>query len=189
MKKNLVQLIAVTILACQSGWAVEFFGASPQGTPSVLNYTWEGLKLGALSGMSIAYLSNPTDGKGYANSVAVGALVGMGGGIALGVHDASVGRKGTGAIILRDMNLGGFIGLVAGGIVGTLDGINNNKWESVGHDTSVGYLGGVILGLGIGIYEGPIIVKNYSISTEISPVLLTDSRHSACPGVGLTAKF
>jgi hypothetical protein len=189
MKKIIVKLLAVTILVAQSAWCVEFFGASPQGTPSVLYYTWDGLKLGVLSSMSIAYLSNPNDGKGYANIVAAGALVGMGTGIILGVHDASMGRKGTGAIILRDMNLGGFIGLVAGGIVGTLDGINNNKWESVGHDTSVGYLGGVILGLGIGLYEGPIIIKNYTLAPEISPIFIADSRRTPCPGIGVTTRF
>jgi hypothetical protein len=189
MKKLVTLLLTAIVFGQGMAWSAEFFGASPQGTPSVLNYTWEGLKLGALSGMSIAYLDNPTDGKGYANTVAVGALVGMGAGVVLGVRDASMGRKGTGAIVLRDMNLGGFIGLVAGGIVGTLDGINNNKWESVGHDTSVGYLGGVILGLGIGLYEGPIIVKNYSSAIEISPVFLADSRRLACPGVGVTARF
>lgn len=190
MKKLIVTLMAAVVLMMPAmGHAAEFFGASPKGTPSVLYYTWDGLKLGALAGMSIAYLDNPTDGKRYANTVAVGALVGMGAGIVLGVHDANKGKKATGAIILRDMNLGGTIGLVAGAIIGTADGINNDKWESVGRDTSIGYLGGMLLGLAIGIYEGPIIVKNYTRSVEIAPVVVADSNRMPCMGVGVSARF
>ena len=188
VKSVIVVMCACLLIFPAVGNAIEFFGANPVGTPSVLYYARDGVIVGLVSGVSVGYLQNQNDAKMMADGAIIGTLLGMAGGIVLGVIDVDNGKKGIGAIILRDMNLGGGIGIIAGTLIGGLDVINNNKWESVGKDAATGYLAGVVLGLGIAVYEGPIIAQRYG-SLDVKPVFIADSRNTRCPGLGFSKNF
>jgi|GEM_PF-3392324 len=192
MKKSSVIILSlITLFAAAPGGAIEFFGVQPQGTPSILNYGWNGLTLGLFMGASVGYSSydRSSNASDILTGAAYGSLVGVASGLILGFDDASKGRKGTGAIILRDMHLGGTLGLVVGSIFGGIRVANGNDWKQLGDGAAWGYLTGTIVGLGIALYEGPILLKNYSSDSRYRFAFLNDSRERPFPALLTTYQF
>ncbi len=193
MKKIVLPFVLIMMVFTTTSYAESgFFGAPPEGTPSIINYGWDGLTEGALLGVSIGYLAylGGSDANKIGYDTAYGALGGMVGGLALGFSDASKGKKGYGAIVLRDMHLGGNLGLVVGGIIGALQYSSDKEWKRVPKGMAWGYLGGSLAGLAIAFYEGPKLVdysENKTISYNLA--LLTDSRNNLCPGYQINYRF
>jgi hypothetical protein len=192
MKKLILVLLLMFSLVSVSSAESGFFGAPPEGSPSILNYGWDGMTLGALLGLSTGYLHylNDNETKNLGINAAYGALIGTAGGLALGFSDASKGRKGYGAIVLRDMHLGGNLGLVVGAIVGGLQYSSDKEWKRVPKGMAWGYLGGAAAGLAIAFYEGPKLV-DYSENSHFhySAALLADSKNNLCPGCRINYRF
>lgn len=192
MKKIIVLVIVLSLFSISLAYAEGgFFGASPEGTPSIINYGWEGLTLGALLGLSAGYLhyTDSKEKKDITLTTAYGALIGTAGGLILGFSDASKGKKGYGAIVLRDMHLGGNLGLVVGGIIGGIQYSSDKEWQRVPKGLAWGYLGGAVAGLAIAFYEGPKLVDYSSNRLQNNLVLMADSRGQLCPGYQVSYRF
>ncbi|MFC1501078.1 hypothetical protein ACFL58_01345 [Elusimicrobiota bacterium] len=203
LRKSITSFIVIMFLASclipKEVQARKFFGARPEGTPSILNYAMEGLWLGLGVGVTCGYLEyrrNNNDKAPY-NSAGIGALIGMGVGMGLGFHDVGLGHKGIGAIVLRDMRMGGKLGIVAGTIYGLIrvanveNSTDEEKMDLLVDNVAWGYLGGVAVGLLIGIYEGPTIADEYSKdpSMKLATGFLRDSKRNAVPSLNLSYKF
>jgi hypothetical protein len=111
--------------------------------------------VGALIGTSIGYLNyrHTDEEKAILRGAAYGAIAGAFLGLGIGVADASDGRRGGGSIVLHDMRRGALLGLAAGAIYGSVEGITDGEWEKLGDGAAWGYLAGSVAGLAIGIYE------------------------------------
>jgi len=172
--------------------ADDFFGVPPKGTPSVVNYGWQGMKLGAMIGLGAGYIQyvDGAKAKTIALDTAYGALAGTGVGLALGVYDASLGKKGYGAIVLRDMYLCGELGAAVGAICGTISALNNSKWENLGTGTAWGFIGGSVIGIGVAFYEGPKLVESQSSKNFSQGIgVLADSQQHIIPCLQVASKF
>jgi hypothetical protein len=163
----MIKRVLVIVLFCCSVFvflspgvqAESFFEPPPKEKPDVLSYGWRGLFLGALTGLAAGYVRyDDANGAEVLKSMAYGTVAGAGVGLIAGLNDASLGYRTTGDILLRDMTLGGWFGLVVGSVWGGVDAINKADLAAFGRGASWGYIGGVLTGLGIGIYES---VKGY----------------------------
>ena len=198
IKKYISVIFVVFMVAASSGvsecMARGFFGSIPEESPSVMDYAWRGLAIGTLAGLSagyVRYADERDNTENIARSVGYGSLAGAGIGILIGVADVAAGKTGIGGIILRDMRMGGFLGLVLGTLWGGIDALSTNQWESVGKGAAWGYLGGVVLGLGIGILEGPELLSERADKKTFRHgiAMFTDSQKNICPGWSLSLSY
>ncbi|MFH1378792.1 MAG: hypothetical protein ABII23_00815 [bacterium] len=177
-----------------------FGGIDPQNKPSVINYGWAGLKLGALFGSAVGGVQaaeehDRLDSSGEAKRVLNGGMYGLIGGTVLGMgigfYDLSQGQTGVGAIILRDMWMGGGIGLVVGAAVGGITYSKTSETSDIGRSIAWGYIGGTIMGFGFGLIEGPKIASNPydEWKTRIRFAMMPDSDMMLSPGIALQHKF
>ncbi|MHB9155012.1 MAG: hypothetical protein ACYC5N_04875, partial [Endomicrobiales bacterium] len=160
MAKRSALILIVSILLATGvtpGRAQLFTTLPPTGKPSVFEYGWRGLLFGSLAGAAGGYLryADESDSDNLLRSIGYGSLAGAGVGLLLGFYDAAAERRGMGDIILHDMYLGAGFGTAVGAIVGGINALANSDWKSLGTGASWGYLGGVVLGLGVALYEGP----------------------------------
>ena len=186
------------MIAAASGvsqsWARGIFGDVPEESPSVIDYAWRGLAIGTLAGLSagyVRYADERDNTEDIARSLGYGSLAGAGVGILVGLADAASGKTGIGGIILRDMRMGGSLGLVLGTIWGGIDALGTNQWESVGKGAAWGYLGGVVLGLGIGIIEAPELVSEEAERKTLryGMSIFEDSQKNICPALSLSFPY
>lgn len=191
-KMSFVLVFTVLVLSAPCLRADDFFGAPPKGTPSIINYGWTGMTLGAMIGLSAGYIqyTNGSKAKTVALDTAYGALIGTGAGLLLGSADAARGKKGYGAIVLRDMHTGANLGAVVGGICGVVAAISNDNWENLGRGAAWGYIGGSAVGLCIAFYEGPKIAESSSsLNLGHGLTVMTDSGRNMVPGWQIASKF
>ncbi|OGS17493.1 MAG: hypothetical protein A2219_05610 [Elusimicrobia bacterium RIFOXYA2_FULL_50_26] len=197
-KKYVCSMLAVFMIAAASGvsqsWARGIFGDVPEESPSVIDYAWRGLAIGTLAGLSagyVRYADERDNTEDIARSLGYGSLAGAGVGILVGLADAASGKTGIGGIILRDMRMGGSLGLVLGTIWGGIDALGTNQWESVGKGAAWGYLGGVVLGLGIGIIEAPELVSEEAERKTLryGMSIFEDSQKNICPALSLSFPY
>ena len=189
MKKISVVLCACLAFSCFpfSAFAVDIFGKAPEGEVSVFDYGLRGMVgLGLFGGLSAGYVryENEDDkGKEIGVSGAYGILAGAGLGLILGAVDASNGKKGIGALILRDMNTGGNFGALIGTICGGIKALNKDDSRFLGDGTAWGYLGGAILGVGIAFIESPRSSAKAELDQKFgsSVVFLQDSKNNPYP--------
>ena len=192
MKKIFAVCIVFAVSALPCLGAEEFFGVQPKGEPSVINYAWDGMTLGAMLGLSAGYLQyvDGYDTRKFALDTAYGALAGTGVGLVLGMADVSRGSKGYGAIALKDMNLGGRLGMAVGALWGTANALKNNNWENLGKGAAWGFIGGSVAGLGIAFYEGPKIADERSGMNLIPGIgVLADSGRNLVPCAQVASRF
>jgi len=193
MKKFLLAIFVATICLQSTAKAGQYFGVRPEGAPSVLNYGWDGLHIGFLTGCSIGYLQylNDRESTSLIKGAGYSAIGGVCAGIVMGMKDASDGKKGMAGIMLRDLRLGADLGLVVGVIYGGIRAIDTDDAETLGECAAWGVLGGELVGLAIALFEGPIIAKDYSQQrrTSVNLVFLNDAANKAVPALGLTRRF
>jgi hypothetical protein len=194
MKKCSVLLCACIILSSIPGLSLasDFFGKAPEGEVSIIEYGLHGMGVGLYAGLSAGYIryKDETDkGKEILVSGGYGTLIGAGIGLILGAVDASSGKKGIGATILRNMNSGGKFGLLLGTIWGGINAINKNDTRLIGEGAAWGYIGGAAFGALAAFIETPKPSPKAGLNRnfESSVAFMQDSRRKTYPA--LTAKY
>jgi energy-converting hydrogenase Eha subunit A len=128
--------------------------------PTVFTLAYEGLMVGAGAGLAGGYLVAREDGlhtsdwKPLVYGAGIGALVGSGIGLTLGVVDVTQDKPGRTRFVLRDMLYGEGFGATVGVIAGGLTAISTKKGEHVLLGASIGVLSGAVLGAVFGFIEG-----------------------------------
>jgi hypothetical protein len=129
--------------------------------PTVFDFAYQGLLVGAGAGLAGGYLvardggwHTSSDWKPLAYGAGIGALVGSGIGLTLGVIDVAQDKPGRTHYVLRDMALGEAFGATVGVIAGGLAAISSKKGEHVLLGASIGLLSGAVLGGVFGFFEG-----------------------------------
>jgi len=129
--------------------------------PTVFTFAYEGLVVGAGAGLAAGYLVAREDGwktsedwKPLVYGTGIGALVGGGIGLTVGIVDVAQDKPGRTRYVLRDMALGEGFGATVGLIAGGLTAISTKKGEHVLLGASIGVLSGAVLGAVFGFLEG-----------------------------------
>lgn len=132
--------------------------AAENDTPSIITYGFDGFWTGAQIGLASGYLAT---GREYESDewrklvfgAGVGALVGVGAGITLGVIDVGGGPPATGHLILRDVGYGVGLGGIVGAAVGALFLIDDGRPKNLLTGAAVGSVAGAGAGLVFGLIE------------------------------------
>lgn len=125
----------------------------------VFTYAFRGLGVGAPVGAAAGYLLTRDDDwgsddwKDLGTGVAIGAIAGAAGGIAIGITDLSDGRMGMGATVLRDTWYGTLLGVTIGAIVGGVLIMDSGDGEDLLGGMAWGAVIGAPVGLGVGFIE------------------------------------
>jgi hypothetical protein len=128
--------------------------------PSVFTFAYEGLLVGAGAGLAGGYLFarrddlQTSDWKPLVYGTGIGALVGSGIGLTLGIIDTAQDKPGRTRYVLRDMGYGEGFGAVAGLIAGGLAALSTKNPEHLLLGASIGVLSGAVLGAVFGVIEG-----------------------------------
>jgi hypothetical protein len=126
--------------------------------PAVIAYGFDGFWTGAQIGLASGYLAT---GREYDSDewrklvfgAGVGALVGVGTGITLGIVDVSGGAPYTGHLILRDVGYGVGLGGIVGLAVGALFLIDDGRPKNLLTGAAIGTVAGAGAGLVFGLIE------------------------------------
>jgi hypothetical protein len=132
--------------------------AETEDTPSIVKYGFDGFWTGAQIGLASGYLATGSDYESeewrkLVFGAGVGALVGVGTGITLGIMDVSGGRPHTGHLILRDVGYGVGLGGVVGLAVGALFLIDDGRPKNLLTGAAIGTVAGAGAGLVFGLIE------------------------------------
>ena len=127
--------------------------------PGLFQYGFRGFWTGAEVGFATGYLATGSEFESgewrtLVLGAGIGALVGVGGGIALAMVDASDrGRPRYGWYVLRDMGYGVLLGALTGAAVGALVWVADED-DGEGKDVLIGLSVGVLIGAGVGAAFG-----------------------------------
>jgi hypothetical protein len=119
-----------------------------------------GALLGLSTGYLISYGNDHDSAEPFLYGPGIGALVGGGVGLTLGLTDVAADHPGRGAIVLRDTLYGTWFGALAGGIGGGLYVLESDEPEHILVGAAAGSLGGAALGIVFGLIEGQRIVNS-----------------------------
>jgi hypothetical protein len=129
--------------------------------PGVFTFAFQGLAVGSVAGLAAGYLVARDDGwqtskdwKPLVYGIGIGALVGSGIGLTLGIVDVAQDTPGRTRHVLRDMLYGEGFGATAGAIAGGLTALSTKKPEHILLGASIGVLSGAVLGAVFGFFEG-----------------------------------
>jgi hypothetical protein len=125
--------------------------------PSIFGYGSDGFWTGAQVGLAAGYLATGDDYESrewrkLVFGAGVGALVGVGAGLSLGIMDLGQPAPGAGWIILRDTGYGTGLGALVGVAVGALFVIDSHDAK----DLLTGAAYGGVIGAGAGVVFGVI---------------------------------
>jgi hypothetical protein len=127
----------------------------------VFTFAFQGLAVGSAAGLAAGYLVARDDGwqtskdwKPLVYGTGIGALVGSGIGLTLGIVDVAQDTPGRTRHVLRDMLYGEAFGATAGAIAGGLTALSTKKPEHILLGASIGVLSGAVLGAVFGFFEG-----------------------------------
>jgi drug/metabolite transporter (DMT)-like permease len=140
--------------------------------PTVFTLAYEGLMVGAGAGLAGGYLVardngwQSSDWKPLAYGAGIGALVGSGIGLTLGVVDVTQDKPGRTRYVLRDMLYGEGFGATVGGIAGGLTAISTKKPEHILLGASIGVLSGAVFGAVFGFIEGRHVSAHGSLDKD-----------------------
>lgn len=152
--------VASTITLLGGFWLIPSLShAAENDTPSIVSYGFDGFWTGAQIGLASGFLAT---GKEYesrewrklAFGAGVGALVGVGAGLTLGIADVGSGPPPTGHYILRDIGYGVGLGALVGTAVGALFLIDDGRPKNLLTGAAVGSVVGAGAGLIFGLIEG-----------------------------------
>lgn len=188
-KKSLIMLFTFVYLLSIS----EATNCFAKENSSIFNYGFRGLCIGAITGASAGYIrySDDNDSSSIGRSTAYGALIGAGLGLVAGISDI-YGSKSCGDLLIKDMNIGGEFGAAIGLIWGGIDALNKNETKNLGKSVAWGYLGGIILGAGVAIYQSTDGCSDRAQScskVKQKVAFIQDSNLNTCPGWQLIYNF
>jgi hypothetical protein len=152
--------LASTITVLAGFWlAPALARAAENDTPSVISYGFDGFWTGAQIGLASGYLATgreyeSDEWRKLAFGAGVGALVGVGTGLTLGIADLGAAPPATGRIILRDVGYGVGLGAIVGTAVGALFLIDDGRPKDLLTGAAVGSVVGAGAGLVFGLIEG-----------------------------------
>jgi hypothetical protein len=130
--------------------------------PGMFAYGFRGFFTGAELGLAVGFLATGStfdDGEWRALvlGAGIGAVVGVGSGVTLGIVDTGVGRQpGTGWLVLRDMSSGVMLGGLTGAAVGALFWASSGRPKNVLTGLSYGALIGGAVGIAYGLVEAAV---------------------------------
>ena len=162
--------------------------------PGVFTYAYQGLVVGGGTGLAAGYLVaregglHSSDWKPLTYGVGIGALVGSGIGLTLGVIDVTRDKPGRAHYILRDMAYGVGFGATVGAIGGGLAAISTKKPEHILFGASIGMLSGAALGCVVGFLEGghahghsELDTENQRFALSVMPVVAAGGKLAYLP--------
>lgn len=150
---------AVLLCACLSAITVAAPARAHDADPGTISYGWNGLWTGAEVGLAAGFLSTGAhyesrEWRKLVFGTGVGALVGVGVGLTLGLTDAARDYPPTGWYVLRDTGDGTMLGAFAGAIVGLIALSQSDRPKDVLTGASIGALVGAGAGAVFGLIEG-----------------------------------
>jgi hypothetical protein len=174
--------------------------------PGIFSYAYQGLVVGGGVGLAAGYWaasddlwkdsgSRSRDWKPMAYGVGIGALVGSGVGLTLGIIDTTQNKPGRTHYILRDMAYGVGFGATAGAIIGGLTAISAKDGTGAAKDillgTSIGIISGAVLGGVVGFLEGEharharseLDPENQRFALTVMPVVAAGGKLAYLPGL------
>jgi len=160
MRSGLFVVALVAALSVLSEPSVCAAQSADDDGPALFQYGFRGFWTGAQLGLATGFL---TTGSSYDSDewrklvlgLGIGAIVGVGTGITLGMVDASnATRPRYGWYVLRDMGYGILLGGFTGAAVGALFWVDDGRPKDVLIGLSVGALIGGVVGIAFGIVEG-----------------------------------
>jgi hypothetical protein len=173
--------------------------AETDDTPSVVAYGFDGFWTGAQIGLASGYLAT---GREYESDewrklvfgAGIGALIGVGTGITLGVVDVSGGPPHTGHLILRDVGYGVGLGSIVGLAVGALFLIDDGRPKNLLTGAAIGTLAGAGAGVVFGLIEAAAAHREPVATTNVGGLssvrfTLVGSEDSWVPLPGLQGRF
>lgn len=127
-------------------------------TPSIVSYGLDGFWTGAQIGLAAGFLATGSEYESeewrkLVFGAGVGALTGVGLGLALGILDVGEAPPQTGRLILRDVGYGVGLGAVVGTAVGALFLIDSGRPKNLLTGAAVGTLVGAGAGVAFGLIE------------------------------------
>jgi hypothetical protein len=154
-------------------WLTPALSRAETGTPSIVAYGFDGFWTGAQIGLASGYLAT---GREYESrewrklvfGAGVGALVGVGAGITLGIVDVGGGPPDTGHIILRDIGYGVGLGSIVGLAVGALFLIDDGRPKNLLTGAAIGTIAGAGAGLVFGLIEGAAAPHEPAATTDVT---------------------
>jgi len=164
--------------------------------PGVFTYAYQGLVVGGGTGLAAGYLVaregglHSSDWKPMVYGVGIGALVGSGIGLTLGIIDVTRDKPGRAHYVLRDMAYGVGFGATVGAIAGGLAAISTKKAEHILFGASIGMLSGAVLGCVVGFLEGgharghsELDTDNQRFALSVMPVVAADGKLAYLPAL------
>jgi hypothetical protein len=136
-------------------------------TPSVVSYGFDGFWTGAQVGLATGYLATGSEYESrewrkLVFGAGVGALVGVGVGLTLGIVDVGQEPPRTGRLILRDVGYGVGLGAIVGTAVGALFLIESGRPKNLLTGAAIGTLVGAGAGIVFGVIEGSVADRSSS---------------------------
>jgi hypothetical protein len=134
-------------------------------TPSVVSYGFDGFWTGAQVGLATGYLATGSEYESrewrkLVFGAGVGALVGVGVGLTLGIVDIGQAPPQTGRLILRDVGYGVGLGAIVGTAVGALFLIDSGRPKNLLTGAAIGTLVGAGAGIVFGVIESAVAERS-----------------------------
>jgi hypothetical protein len=180
-------------------WLTPSLSRAESDTPSIVAYGFDGFWTGAQIGLASGYLAT---GRTYETrewrtlvfGAGVGALVGVGTGITLGIVDVGSGPPDTGNIILRDVGYGVGLGSIVGVAVGALFLIDDGRPKNLLTGAAIGTVAGAGAGLVFGLIEAAASRHEPAATADVAGLAsvrftLLGSEASWVPLPGLQGRF
>jgi hypothetical protein len=136
--------------------------------PAAVAYGFDGFWTGAQIGLASGFLAT---GRHYEDhewrklvwGAGLGALVGAGVGITLGIVDVGSPPPHTGHLVLRDIGYGVGLGAIAGAAVGALYWADGGEPKNLLTGAAIGTLAGAGAGVVFGLLEGALAPRESAV--------------------------
>lgn len=159
---------AAAVALSASIFVVPAEASAREEPPAAVAYGFDGFWTGAQIGLASGYLAT---GRRYEDhewrklvwGAGLGALIGAGVGITLGIVDVGSRPPHTGHLVLRDIGYGVGLGAIAGAAVGALFWADGGKPKDLLTGAAIGTLAGAGAGVVFGLLEGALAPEESAV--------------------------